>query len=194
MQVSRYGASVAAAAVLAATATLSGAGFAHADPLSVKCGDQQSGETIRVSYEGDDAGTLTVAAPFGTAVLPAISRSSTSTVAGQDYAIRGIRANGPASLRMPDRAALEQCIVKRRIPGQPADKDIDFSSSLACQPELTAEDAPIDVTVEVSLALMDGEVADLVMHRIYANKSEVTGEDLRLTTMAFGSFQCEPAQ
>jgi hypothetical protein len=164
--------------------------LARADVLNVKCSDAQSGQALTFSYEGSETGTLKITAPYGAAELPATSKEATNTVDNQALAIRAINAAGPATLRMPDKAQLEACIVKRRLPGEPADKDIDFMSAMACQAELPAAEAPIEVNVDVEFALINGDLQELVMHRTYPGTSEVTGEALKLVTMGFGSLRC----
>jgi hypothetical protein len=171
--------------------TLAGINPAMAGALTVKCSDQQSGQVISFAYDGDEAGVLNVVAPFGAMALPATSKEATNTVDNQTLAIRAINASGEASLKMPEQAALEQCIVKRRIAGEPVDKDIDFMSAMACQTELPDAEVPIAVTVDVEFALIDGQVQELVMHRNYPGTSEVTGAPLQLVTMAFGTMRCD---
>jgi hypothetical protein len=163
---------------------------AAADTLTIGCTDRSTGEAITLAYDGGDSGILKLAAPYGSADLPATKRSATNNVDGAALLITGVNARGTATLRMPSKSELEKCIVERRIPGEPPDRDIDFMSSLACGSNLSAVEPAIEVTVDVEFALIDNELQELVLKRIYPGTSEVTGDSLQLVAMPSGVFEC----
>ena len=102
-------------AVLAifALAFVSASNPSKAETVTLKC-DAPSEMTL--VYEGDDSGTLTVTDSSGAFSLPASMEKREGDVDGTPTKATGILANGPVSILMPDKAAIEAC-VKSKLSG-----------------------------------------------------------------------------
>ena len=108
-------------------------------------------------YEGEAEGTLTITAPFGTMSLPATMESREGTdETGQALSATGIRAAGPATVQMPDKAAIEACVKGKLPPDQLSDSDIVFVTVMGCAREAPpgAEPIAIEASAEIALAPM----------------------------------------
>jgi hypothetical protein len=96
--------------------------------LAFKCIEKDAGEPqpeMTLLYEGDASGTLKVKASFGEMVLPATKEEREAVDAdGKSYTATGIRAFGPATVLMPDKAAIETCVKAKLKPEEAQDEDI----------------------------------------------------------------------
>jgi hypothetical protein len=110
---------------------------------------------MTIVYEGDADGTLTIAATFGEMSLPATKENREGTdETGQPISATGIRAAGPASVLMPEKAAIESCVRGKLPPDQLTDSDIVFVTVMGCAKEapLSAEPIAINASAEIALA------------------------------------------
>jgi hypothetical protein len=132
-------------------------------------------------YQGEGSGTLKLKASFGEIELPATMETRTREIEGMELEATGIRASGPAIVKMPDRASIEACIAAKTKPDQAGDEDI-FSLLLeSCRPAAPPGKAPIKVGVSVEIAMMHAESAgqppdvEVYVKRTYLEKSAVPG-------------------
>jgi hypothetical protein len=156
---------------------------ALAETLSFKCEEQDAGQPAEMTaiYEGEQSGTLKLVASFGEIELPATMGTRTREIEGMGLKATGIRASGPAIVKMPDRASIEACIAAKTKPDQAGDEDI-FSLLLeSCRPAAQLGKAPIEVKASVEIAMMHAESAgqppdvEVYVKRTYLEKSAVPG-------------------
>jgi hypothetical protein len=156
---------------------------ALAETLSFKCEELDAGAPAEMTavYEGDSSGTLNLKGSFGEIELPATMETRTREIEGMELKATGIRASGPATVTMPDRAVIETCIAKKTKPDQAGDEDI-FSLLLeSCRPAAPLGKAPIEVKASVEIAMMHAESAgqppdvEVYVKRTYLEKSGVPG-------------------
>jgi hypothetical protein len=129
----------------------------HAETVTIACeaNPTLNAPEMTIVYEGEAEGTLTIAAPFGEMSLPATKESREGTdETGQPISATGIRAAGPATVQMPDKAAIESCVKGKLPPDQLADSDIVFVTVIGCANEapLGAEPIAINASAEIALA------------------------------------------
>ncbi len=130
---------------------------AHAATTTLQCEANPTfnAPAMTLVYEGEAEGTLTITAPFGTMSLPATKQSREGTdETGAPLSATGIRAAGPATVLMPDKAAIEACVKGKLPPDQLADSDIVFVTVMGCAREapLGAEPIAIEASAEIALA------------------------------------------
>lgn len=169
------------AAIVAAV--LWGSGAAASATLTFKCEEQDPGapaEMIAV-YDGEASGALKLKASFGEIELPATMETRTREIEGMELKATGIRAAGPATVTMPDRAAIEACIASKTKPDQAGDEDI-FSLLLeSCRPAAPLGKTPIEIKASVEIAMMHAEEAgqppdvEVYVKRTYLEKTAVPG-------------------
>jgi hypothetical protein len=129
----------------------------HAETVALACeaNPTLNAPEMTITYEGEAEGTLTITAPFGEMSLPATKEDREATDAtGQPISATGIRAAGPATVQMPDKAAIESCVKGKLPPDQLADSDIVFVTVMGCAQEapLGAEPIAINASAEIALA------------------------------------------
>jgi hypothetical protein len=86
---------------------------AYAETVSIACkaNTALNAPAMTIVYEGEAEGTLTIAAPFGEMRLPATKEDREGTdEKGQPISATGIRAGGPATVQMPEKASIEACV------------------------------------------------------------------------------------
>ena len=132
-------------------------------------------------YEGEAEGTLSVTASFGEMNLTATMESREGTdETGEALSATGIRAFGPASLLMPDKATIEACIRGKLPPDQLGDSDIVLFTAMGCAGEAPAGVEPIAVNASAEIALLpDGDVY-VGVTRTYAEPTELAGGTIAL--------------
>lgn len=148
-------------------------------------------ETVRMQCAADDTfnapemtlvyedGTLTVAGSFGTMRLPAsIETGPTTDDAGSPATVRGIRASGPANVRMPDKAALEACVRARLPSDQIEDADIVFVTLMACAKETPEADEPVAINASAEIVLWPMTYVGVT--RTYAEATDLAGGSIAL--------------
>jgi hypothetical protein len=129
----------------------------HAETVAIACEDlggtgQQA--ALALTYEGEAQGTLKVTGSLGEMSLPAVKGPGTVTIEdlndGKPYF--GIRAAGPASVIMPDKASVEACVAGKLTPEEAEDADSAFVTVAFCtsRAPLTAAPVAIEATVEVA--------------------------------------------
>lgn len=154
-----------------------------AETLSFKCEEQDAGGSAEMTavYEGDRSGTLKLKTSFGEIELPATMETREREIEGMELKATGIRASGPAIVKMPDRASIEACIAAKTKPDQAGDEDI-FSLLLeSCRPAAALGKTPIQIKASVEIAMMHAESAgqppdvEVYVKRTYLEKSAVPG-------------------
>lgn len=139
------------AGVVAASAMPS---FAETVTLACDPSPPFSTDGMAIRFEGNDKGALTITGSFGEMRLPAVREARRTTDEdGEQRAVTGIRAYGPASVTMPEKTAIETCVKQRLTPGQMTDPDIVFTTVVGCAgaaPE-AAGPVPVDATAEIAL-------------------------------------------
>jgi hypothetical protein len=109
---------------------------------------------MSITYDGESDGTLTIVAPFGEMMLPATKETREGTDdAGQPVSATGIRAAGPATVLMPDKAAIEACVADKLSADQLGDSDIVFMAVMGCASAVPLADEPVAVNAAAEIAL-----------------------------------------
>lgn len=157
---------------------------AHAERIVIACEPNPAlnASEMTLVYEGEAEGTLTITAPFGEMNLAATKESREGTdEAGQPVSATGIRAAGPTTVRMPDKAAIESCVRDKLPPDQLADPDIVFITVMGCAKEapLGADPIAINASAEVALA----PIVYVGITRTYAEPT-----DLAVGTIALDDY------
>jgi hypothetical protein len=109
-------------------------GAADAKTIRFACNDGYS-----MVYDSEDQGTVTLHAPYGEASLPASKEERDGMF--------GIRASGATKLTMPDKAAVEACVIAK-AKGQ-TDTDVILFYTNSCGQTVAPGAAPVDVKAEV---------------------------------------------
>jgi len=163
--------------VLAAAAVVTAASTAGAATLNFACTSKDGPKDVRftATYDGDAKGTLTVKSPDGVMTL-------TARYIEQDADNWGIDGFGPATVTMPDKAALEACLKAKAQPGELDDADTLTFLIVGCQSAVPPSAAPVAVNVEVEIADTDGEL-DTFITRKYAEASPVAGGHIELASV-----------
>lgn len=154
---------------------------AVADTVRMQCAadDAFNAPEMTLVYEGNDSGTLTVSGAFGTMSLPATLESGPTTDdPGSAVTVRGIRASGPATVRMPDKAALEACVRARLPSDQIEDADIVFVTLMACAKETPDADAPVAINASAEVVLWPMTYVGVT--RTYAEATDLAGGSIAL--------------
>jgi hypothetical protein len=138
--------------------TLAGAVVApaSAETIAIACDANPTfnAPAMTLVYDGEAEGTLTITAPFGEMSLPGTMESRQGTDEnGQPLSATGIRAFGPASVRMPDKAAIEACVRGQLSPDFLADSDIVFMTVMGCASDAPLGTKPIEINASVEIAL-----------------------------------------
>src|SRR5207253_2947686 len=94
-----------------------------------------------------------------------------------------IRAFGPASVLMPDSAALDACIASRREPGTQPDPGIDALSMLGCSEKLPNGPTPVPINATVEVSIVEPPIAQVFLKRAYLGKSSSMGEPITLESV-----------
>jgi hypothetical protein len=84
----------------------------QAETLMLNCTEKSFGKTsdLTLTYDGNGSGTLKVKGSYGEMALPASKEERTDKSGAK---VTGIRASGPATVLMPDKAAIEACVTGR---------------------------------------------------------------------------------
>jgi len=178
-------------------------GSAHpalAAQLSFSCEELDAGRPAQMTltYEGDESGTLKLNASFGEMELRATLATREAEVDGMQLKATGIRAFGPATVAMPDRAAIEACIAAKTKPNQIGDTDIFALLLESCRPAAPLAKAPVEIEASIEVAMMPAESegqppeVEVYIKRTYLEESDVPGG-----TFAIESFpppRCTLAQ
>jgi hypothetical protein len=164
--------------------TLALATIARAGTTTLQCeaNPALNAPEMTIVYEGETQGTLTIKAPFGEMSLPATMESRQGTdETGQPLSAHGIRAAGPATVQMPDKAAIEACVRGKLPPDQLADSDIVFVTVMSCAKEVPVGAEPIAINASAEIAL-----APLVYVGVTRTYAEPT--DLAVGTIALEAY------
>src|SRR5262249_43476677 len=106
-------------------------------------------------YEGSDSGTLTVTDTSGAFSLPARMETRQGDVDGTPTKATGILANGPVSIRMPDKAAIEACVSSKLSGELLADPDVVFTTALGCGSSVPMGKEPVQVNAKVEISVVE---------------------------------------
>ena len=128
-----------------------------AESMSVQCEASASSgfPAMSLVYTGEASGTLSVASSLGEMALPATKSERHGEVDGQDVAVVGIMASGPASLLMPERSAIEACIAGKAQGDAAQDPDMVTMFIDSCRREAPLGKAPVPITAKVEIAIME---------------------------------------
>ncbi len=152
----------------------------EAETVTIKC---EAPFEMTLVYEGSDTGTLTVTESSGTFSLPASLERRESEVDGELIKATGIRANGAVSTIMPDKAAIEECI-KSKVSGELLeDADVVFSTALGCGTSVPPGKEPVEINVNVEIAVLEKPDAYVFITRTYIEPSSLAGGKIELSTM-----------
>ena len=166
--------------VLAATFALP----ASAERIAIACEGNPTlnAPAMTIVYDGEADGTLTITAPFGEMRLPATKESREGAdEAGQPLSATGIRAAGPATVQMPEMAAIEACTRGQLSPEFLADPDIVFMTVMGCAKEAPVGAQPIAINASAEIAL-----APIVYVGVTRTYTEPT--DLAVGTIAIEAY------
>lgn len=161
-----------------------GAVSARAESIRIACDANPmfNAPEMTLTYEGDSEGTLTVNAPFGIIALPASKETREGTDdSGQPISATGIRAFGPGSVLMPDKAKLEFCVRTKLPSDQLADSDIVFATLMGCVSETPEGAAPVAINASAEIA-----IAPLLYVGLTRTYAEPT--DLSVGTIAIDAY------
>jgi hypothetical protein len=130
---------------------------AQAEPINILCEDagEKTPAKLTLTYEGDSSGTLTVKAPFGEMSLPATKEQREDVEDGEKLTATGIRAFGPATVTMPDKAAIEACVKGKLKPDEAQDEDIVATVLGSCAQAALPSKEPIAVKATVAIGIYD---------------------------------------
>ncbi len=130
---------------------------------------------MTLAYDGEDTGTLTVKGPFGEMSLPATKQlkegSDPSINGGKPYTVTGIRAAGPATVVMPDKAAIEDCVTGKLSAEDLKDRDIVFLAAMSCVGSAPPSAAAVPITADMEIALIATEPANLEIMAVYMKRT-----------------------
>ncbi len=173
----------AAASVLLLIAAVSCTTAARADTLTINCVEKSYGKTsdLVLVYEGSDSGTLTVKAPYGEMALPASKEERTDESSGAK--VTGIRASGPATVLMPDKAAIEACVTGKLKPEEAADQDIVYTVIGSCAADAPLGKEPIKIDGYAEIAIMEPPSAYVFITRTYLESTTLAGGKIKLDTL-----------
>ena len=160
------------------------AGPASAETITIACEPNPSfnAPEMTLVYEGEAEGTLTITAPFGEMSLPASMEHREGTdEQGKPLSATGIRASGPASVIMPEKAAIESCVKGKLPPDQLTDSDIVFVTVMGCANEAPLGATPIEINASAEIALVP--IVYVGITRSYAEPT-----DLAVGTIALEAF------
>jgi hypothetical protein len=154
----------------------------HAETLTFNCEDRSLGKTsdLTLVYDGESSGTLKIKGSYGEMALPASKEDRT----GDDGAkVTGIRASGPASVLMPEKAAIEACVTGKLKPDELQDKDIVYATTGSCAASAPIGKEPIPIKGYAEIAIMEPPSAYVFVTRTYAESTTLAGGVITLDTM-----------
>jgi hypothetical protein len=90
---------------------------------------------------------------------------------GEPLSATGIRAFGPATVQMPDKAAIEACVRGKLSPDQLADSDIVFLTVMGCAGDAPLGTEPIAINASAEIAL--APIVYVGITRTYAEPTDL---------------------
>lgn len=136
----------------------------NAGALTAKCKGAFMAGNSTIVYDGGAKGTLKVEADFGEMTLPATRMERQNDAFEEPVLQIGIVGTGPATIRMPDLAAMEACISGR------GETDEDMCSGM--MPDAAN---PIPATARVTVSIIEPPQARFAIERTYLENSTVVG-------------------
>jgi hypothetical protein len=144
------------------------------------------GGPVTVTYDGEAAGTVTVASEQISFSLPAKKEVRMGELDGKPHSVTGITGFSETLTAMPEQAALEACAAKSVQPEFKDDADMVAMAVMSCVKTTPAAAAPVKAQVSVSVALVpnDGAADDVVVEirRSYSAPAKVPGGKISIDT------------
>jgi hypothetical protein len=172
-------------------ASTSPARAAPASKLAIVCVQEQGDlgpREARLVYEGAASGALTLEGAFGDIKLDATRTKEKTDVGGVATEVVGIRARGPAKSPMPDKAALERCLVEAGA--DPADGDLIAYHLNLCQHKVAPGAEPADIDLEATIVVIgDDSNAEVFVRRTFREESAAAGGPMVIETLP--SLSCK---
>ena len=154
---------------------------ANAEVLTFRC---DAPSEMRIIYDGDASGTLTIKDASGEMSLPATKETRQGV--GDDgaaMAATGIRAYGTVSAVMPDKAAIEACVREKLPADQLSDADIVFGTILSCGSSAPLGEKPVQIKANVEISVVEPPAAYVFITREFAEPSSLAGGEIELSSM-----------
>lgn len=158
---------------------------ASAAPLMITCENEDFATVdwkgpLKVTYDGEATGTLTIQSQHIALTLPAKKEVRTGELDGKPHSVTGITGNADTNAVMPDLAALDACAQSAVQPEFKDDADMYAVARMSCLATTKPGAAPVKVAASVSVALVPGAKAgatDVVVEikRTYLDKSASPG-------------------
>lgn len=132
-------------------------------------------------YEGDEAGTVTVSAPFGEMTLKATKQVKLGQDGDETYEVIGIRAIADTEALMPAAAEIEAC-VDMRMKDHPGDEERLDLAVMSGTSSAQDGDIPVPVMAQVSIAVFDPPSAEVETTRRFIEETLISGRRLVVET------------
>jgi hypothetical protein len=160
-------------------------GPVHAETLKILCEDagEKAPAKLTLTYNGGASGTLDVQAPFGEMSLPATKEEREDIEDGEKITATGIRAFGPATVTMPDKAAIEACVKGKLRPEEFQHEDIVATVLSPCAQAASPSKEPIAIKATVEIGIYDPPSADVELTRAFLQPSTLPGGAIKIETM-----------
>jgi hypothetical protein len=154
----------------------------HAETLTFNCEDKSLGKTSNLAlvYDGDSSGTLKIKGSYGEMTLPASKEDRTDESGAK---VTGIRGSGPATVLMPEKAAIEACVNGKLKPEELKDEDIVYVAISSCAAAAPIGKEPIPIKAYAEIAVMEPPSAYVFVTRTYADSTTLAGGVMKLDTM-----------
>lgn len=152
----------------------------EAETMTFKC---NAPSEMTLVYEGDESGTLTVTESSGAFSLPARMETREGEVDGTPAKAMGILANGPVSMMMPDKEAIEACVKSKLSGDLLADADVVFTTALGCSSSAPMGKEPVQVDAKVEISVVEPPSAYVFITRTYVEPSSLAGGKIELSSM-----------
>jgi hypothetical protein len=139
---------------------------------------------MTITYSGDASGTLTLKGAFGDMSLPATKQIRRGSVegfnGGKEYSAIGIQGGGPATVTMPDKAAVEACVTGKPVPEGLSAEDNVFMALMQCTADAPPGKAKVPIAASVEIAFVSTappalELMTTHMKQTYSEASTLPG-------------------
>ena len=148
--------------------------------------DNPSGKTVPLTFTFDrDAKTLAVTSPWGDMSF------ANTMLAGDPAGDYGVRASGPATIIMPDKAAMEACLAAKGEGEAKTDPDMLALYAQSCVQQAGDSPAPVAASVTFEISVIEN-TPNIFFTRKYVEKSPVAGDYIELAS--FPLPKCTIAQ
>ena len=131
---------------------------------------------LMLTFDGDaSGGTLAVKSPWGDMSFANVR------LAGDPAGDFGVRASGPATILMPDKAAMEACLADRGKGEEKTDADLLALFIQGCATRVAEGPAPVAASVTFEISVIDG-APNIFFTRRYVDKSPVAGDTIEVAS------------